>query len=199
MEKAMNKELGRMHWSSSPDRGLDNLLHMLPEIKEKCPEVSLHIYYGFYNWESACKQRNDREGLRKISSLKEKIDSLDCVTMHGRVGQQELADEWKKAWLWLYPSIFTETFCLTAIECQLSKCVALTSDVAALQTTVGPYGIRIPGNPYSQENRRKFIDEAIKLYHDKEHWSIWSEMSHRGVVDRNFSWESTAKIWESYL
>lgn len=111
-EKLKLVEWGRLHYSSSPDRGLDNILYTLPFIKDKCPDIHLHVFYGFFNWESAAKSRNDTVSLKRIEEMKRQIEDLkDCVTMHDRVTQPELAKEWKKAWCWYYSTAFTETSC----------------------------------------------------------------------------------------
>jgi glycosyltransferase involved in cell wall biosynthesis len=111
-EKLAAAEWGRLHYSSSPDRGLDNILYLLPYIIERCPDVKLHVYYGWLNWESAARSRGNDAEIAQIDEMKRQIQELgDHVVFHGRVNQAELAQEWKKAWLWLYPTNFTETFC----------------------------------------------------------------------------------------
>jgi GT2 family glycosyltransferase/intein/homing endonuclease len=106
------KVFGKMVYSSSPDRGLDNLLYLMPYIKDHVPDLHIDIYYGFFNWESAVKHRNNPWEVEKMEQLKELIEkSKDFATLKGRISQTELAKEWHKAYLWGYLTDFKETFC----------------------------------------------------------------------------------------
>lgn len=198
-EKLQSVEWGRLHYSSSPDRGLDNILYMLPWIIEKCPDIKLHMFYGFFNWKSAAQARNSIDELKKIEEMEKAIESMkDHVVMHDRVSQPELAKEWKKAWLWLYPTQFTETYCITANEAMLSYTPIMCSHVAALETTVGQWGIRVDEYSYSKEAREKYIAETVKLYHDKNHWEWWAKRSHQGA--QSLSWDDRHKDhWSKLL
>lgn len=97
-------------YSSSPDRGLYQLLMMLPEIRIAVPSFTLHICYGFFNWESAAKQRNDVKSLELIGKIKELLEQPG-VEYHGRVSKKELFGLQRKAKVWLFPTWFDETFC----------------------------------------------------------------------------------------
>lgn len=98
---------GKLHYSSSPDRALQNLLYLLPFIQDKVPNMKLHIdvYYGMENLAISNPEL--------ANSLKALIKTAgdDVVNFKGRVGQKELAESWKKAYLWLYPTWFSETYC----------------------------------------------------------------------------------------
>jgi GT2 family glycosyltransferase len=188
------KVFGKMVYSSSPDRGLDNLLYLMPYIKDHVPDLHIDIYYGFFNWESAVKHRNNPWEVEKMEQLKELIEkSKDFATLKGRISQTELAKEWHKAYLWGYLTDFKETFCITAKEAQLSATPMLTSNEGALQTTVGEYGIRVEGHPYSRESRQKFVDEAVKLFKDKDYWLKWSMKSFEG--SKGIGWQDR---WNDY-
>lgn len=188
------KEFGRLHYSSSPDRGLDNILYLLPWVKEKIPEVHLHVWYGFHNWESAVKSRNNQNEMKQLEGLQKQIeDAKDYVTFHGRINQVQLAKEWKKSYLWFYPSQFTESFCLTAKEAQLSATPILCSNVAALETTVGDWGIRVNGHPYSKESREEFLRILLEILSDRALWEWWSRRSFMGA--EGISWQNR---WDSY-
>jgi GT2 family glycosyltransferase/intein/homing endonuclease len=100
----------RLHWSSSWDRGLDNVLYLWPYIKQAVPEAELHCFYGTFNWRQSCLMKNDQEGLKKIAELEETVKQPGVFT-YDRVSQKVLAEEIKKASLWFYPSWFSETFC----------------------------------------------------------------------------------------
>jgi glycosyltransferase involved in cell wall biosynthesis len=201
LEKKLEEvEWGRLHWSSSPDRGLDNVLYLMPWILEKCPDLKLHVYYGFHNWISAAKSRNNKMEMESIERLQKQIDEMkDHVVFHDRVNQVQLAKEWRKAWMWFYPSSFTETFCLTAKEAQLSFTPVVCSNVAALQTAVGEYGHRVMHHPYSREAREEFLVKVIELYQNRDRWVEASLLGNGAVSGGDYRWERIWKMWEKYL
>jgi len=103
------KVFGKMIWTSSPDRGLDNLLYCLPWIQQECPEAHLDVYYGWHNYKESVKSRNYVNGMRQIEALQKAIDDAHGVSMHGRIDQVDLAKKWAECYLWGYPTTFTET------------------------------------------------------------------------------------------
>ena len=188
------KKYGKLIYSSSPDRGLDNLIYMMTFAKDQVPELHLDVYYGFHNYESSVRSRNNAEEVKRLNELKELIEKhSDFVNMIGRVSQVELAKKWSEAYAWVQPTLFTETFCITAKEAQLSATPIVCSNVAALQTTVGPYGHIVNHNPYSYEGRVEFIDHIVKLHHDKDYWLDLSRKSYLGA--KGISWGDR---WNDY-
>ena len=193
------KVFGKLHYSSSPDRGLDNLLYCLPYIKEQIPEIHLDVYYGFFNWKSAVKSRNNPAELQQLESLQASIDKCKgFVHFKDRVNQKELAEAWKKAYAWVYPTRFTETYCITANEAMLTGTPIICSDVAALNTTVGQHGIRITNDAYSREGRLQFIEETVRILKDRSAWEEASKISSEG--SEGISWpDRWSNFWSLWL
>lgn len=126
-------------WSSSPDRGLDQLLEWWPNILELWPDATLNIYYG---WTNADAMMDNRPWLR---SFKDRVvrmaRDLPGVTWHGRIGQRELAQRAMETQFWVYPSQLPaelgagewhETFCITALEMQAAGVIPIMAGVGAL-------------------------------------------------------------------
>jgi glycosyltransferase involved in cell wall biosynthesis len=193
---------GRMIYSSSPDRGLELLLDLLPKIQEKVPEAEVHIFYGFSNWEKSARSRNDHGQIALIEKLKKKFGQPGVIE-RGRVGQRTLARELMKAQLVAYPTWFTETFCITTMEAMASGTPVITTDVAALQTTVGDAGVllNVPKNqwdcgitsdPLFQDN---FVKECVRMLTDEAHWQ---EYSKKGLEkSAKFGWDGIVEDWLS--
>ena len=99
--KKIKRDPYRLIYSSSPDRGLELLLILLDEVKKKVPKINLHVFYGFENF-------RDQEYIKK---MRLEIDKRDYVTYHGRVGQDQLAEEFMRSTIWSYPTWFEESFC----------------------------------------------------------------------------------------
>jgi glycosyltransferase involved in cell wall biosynthesis len=192
-------------YSSSADRGLEQLLEMWPRIRAEVPLATLDIFYGFSNWEKMAQ--NDRESLTRINRLKGAINALSGagVVLRGRVNQLTLAKEFLSAGVWLYPTAFTETSCLTAMEAQEAGLRIVTTPLAALVETVGPRGVMIDGDNTTGAYQDAFVRAAVAVLRVPEEELVKSPMAHLGreVLQKyaraNFSWDGVVEQWEREL
>lgn len=192
----------RFHWSSSWDRGLDNVLYLWPFIRAEFPTAELHVFYGCHNWKQKCLQDNNQEGLKQIAGLEEGMKQPG-VFNHGRKSQAELAVEIKKASLWLYPSAFSETFCITAIEAQYAGVPVICNKYAGVTTTLshpelGDTALMLgngdPYWPYSKEGRESFLKETINILKNRSEWEMWSQRGRQNA--ERFTWANCALRWK---
>lgn len=185
-------------YSSSPDRGLYQLLKMLPKIREEIPDFEVVVTYGFHNWESMAKMKKDTASMIFIDEIKKEMEQPG-VNYLGRVSKKELAEYEMKANVWLYPSWFTETACITAIENGFAKNPILTTDLGGLQTTVGSAGILLPADGlsrngiYPESYTNKFIEEAIKLIKDENYRKEWADKAYNKMQE--YTWDKIAQGW----
>ena len=161
-------------YSSFPHRGLLPLLQMWPVIIGRYPSASLHIHCDLENkWVNSVRP----DEMQEIRNLIE-INKNSNIFYKGWTSKNELAETWDSSDIWFYPCTFQETFCLTALEAAISKTFAITSDLAALNETVGKRGIIIKGDPYTNE----WKDEALeKLF------SIDANLKTK-LVEENYAW-----------
>lgn len=148
-------------YSSSPDRGLDIILeHIWPKVTEVVHGAELHVYYGWDSFDRA----SDIPGWEHLKQFKAKMERLILdnknVVQHGRVSQDRLAKEMQEAKIWLYPTYFPETYCITAVEAQLAGAVPITNRFAGLSETVKS-GIRIDGDVHDPEVQATYAQAVI--------------------------------------
>lgn len=193
----IEREPYRLVYSSSPDRGLDTLLYLFDFMKAEIPELELHIYYGFDNWEKSILHKGSDEQRKKMEEIKEAMKKPG-VFYHGRIGQKDLAREFKKASLWAYPTDFEETFGITAIECQRAGIPVVASNYAGLRTTVGNSGVLIgsgkKGESYTKEYREEFVDKCVEILQDNSVWKKWSQKGFENT--EKYSWDKVALEWK---
>lgn len=191
-KKEVVREPYRLHWSSSLDRGLDNLLYLFDFIKANIPELTLHIYYGTKNWELVAQK--NFEQLKKLNEIKHLMNKPGVV-YHGRVNKQELAIAELSSSLWVYPTTFSETFCITAIEAQAAGMPVICSNYAGLQTTVGSSGILVGNGSKSaaltKDYRIEFAEKTIEILKNKELWNKYSKMGLENAA--KYTWEVVAQ------
>lgn len=177
-------------YSSSPDRGLEQLLDMWPRIRAEVPDAQLEVLYGFNNWEAMCKQRN--QPTDAINRIKAKMKQPG-VTYRGRQPKALLARMQMVSKIWLYPTAFTETFSITAVENGLARNAILSTKLAGLETTVGPNGILIEGNNLSEDYQRQFIGSAVQLFLHEDVRSIWAKKAYDNALQ--YTWARAADEW----
>lgn len=180
--------------SSSPDRSWPILLTIWPEIKKQVPQAELHLYYGFKNWEYAAQY--DLKQIELINSLKNRIIELIPldVVFHDRISQEELAKEFLSASVWVYPTWFSETSCISAMEAQAAGLRIVTSNIAALKETVSERGILLDNDWTSEEYKNMFIDSvitAINIDDDADRAVL------QNYAKDNFCLDKLAKNWET--
>lgn len=179
---AVTKDPYRFCYTSSPNRGLDIVLKMWPKIKEKLPEATLHVYYGWNTFYTLEKNNPERMmWMKKVQALMNQPGIVD----HGRVGQKELAEDLLKTSFWLYPTNFPEIDCITAKEMQAAGVTPITSGYAALQESQ-KCGIKLPGDIYDPKWQDEFINAVITAKPDKTDASV-------------FSWDTVAQKWQAQL
>jgi glycosyltransferase involved in cell wall biosynthesis len=177
----------KMVWTSSYDRGLEDLLKNWSYIRSKVPDAELHIFYGWNTYDKMVTMgyRTPEFKLRMLSLL-----SQEGVYEHGRVGQDELARELLSADVYAYPSNFTEISCISAMRAQACGAIPVTTDFAALDETV-KYGYKVHGIGYSKEYGRKLV-EVLKNPDE--------DLRKQMITDRNiWGWDSACKELLAYL
>lgn len=189
----VRKRRNRLLYSSEPNRGLETVLDLFPRIRSRFPDAELHVFNDFGNWNlSILANGLDRKSREWRDSIKAKLGQPGVV-FHGRVGQRELAVEMQRSEIWFYPTHFSETFCITALEAQRAGAVCVCSDLAALRTTVGNRGILIPGDPFSEEYRERALAEIFGLLEDRERLRRMRDRARRWA--RAQTWSRVAGEW----
>jgi hypothetical protein len=181
-------------YSSFPNRGLLQLLQMWPRIVDKFPNSNLHIYSDingkWVNNVAGEMMQQIRDLLESYKTVETENNKKLNIFYHGWVKKTELAEAWKTSQYWFYPCTFMETFCLTAVEAALSKTLAITNGLAALQNTVGDRGICIPGDPMTIEWQDSALEELFSIMGDD------ASGKREELIERNYEWASKMS-WEN--
>jgi glycosyltransferase involved in cell wall biosynthesis/tetratricopeptide (TPR) repeat protein len=183
-------------YSSSADRGLDKLLEVWPQIRFQVPDAELHVYYGFETMDKAISVgRADLAQFRQnIAILVERCNGEEGgVFMKGRVGQSALYEAMQDARVWTYPTYFTETSCITALEARAAGLACVTTELAALNETLGGHGLRLP-LPQDQFYMDGFVAATVKMLTEPIIWERWHDAALDGIEE--CSWSARITDWE---
>lgn len=122
------KQPFRFIYMSDAFRGLGYLLDMIVHVKERYPETELYIFTRPEHVTDEWKQR---------------IAVLPYVHLQPRLTQEKISEELLKSDVWLYPTDFEETYCISALEAMAAGCLVATTRLAGLKDTVGDRGITV--------------------------------------------------------
>ena len=176
--------------TSSPRRGLLTLVRDIwPRIKNRT-EAELHWFYG---WEIFDWTGGDQDYKKKV---KDRIEKTDGVYSHERVSTIDLKEKFEKANIWLYPTEFKETCCISALEAQAAKALPITTDIAALNQNV-QFGYKSScSDVYSNSNCQKEVaSEAVYFIENFDEARKEMEGS-RKWIKKNRSWQ---RVFNNFL
>lgn len=189
----------RLLYASSPDRGLRPLLHVFKRAREWVPDLELVIAYGYDNinkleqlnpqvWKYQARERNHIL----------KLADQPGVSWTGRIGQRDLYQLWQTSGIWCYPTMFSETSCITCMEAQAMGAIPITNPLWALAENV-MHGIFIQGNSYGDGLvQARFAAEIVRLASDAElQERIRAEMM--PAARQQFNWERMVDQLESWM
>jgi len=168
----------RFIYCSDAYRGLENLIDMIPKIKNLYPQTTLVVY---------CK-------IEQISQeLMNKIKILDYVSLNPRTDQKTISNELLKSDIWLYPTEFSETYCISALEAMAAGCLVATVKLAGLIDTVGDRGITIE----SGEKWDKLLDKLIEVMENPKEKERYINIAKNWAFEQTY--KNLVKEWEFFF
>jgi glycosyltransferase involved in cell wall biosynthesis len=188
--QSQHRDWTRCAYSSTPFRGLEFLLQMFPQMRQRVPTLRLDVFSSMkvYGWSNEADQQTYGAIYRAAAQ--------PSVTWHGSIAQPELMEHLSRTGLFLYPNTFAETSCMAAIEAQACGAVVITTARAALTETVenGKTGICLNGEPGSSTYQREFITTVTGLLQSPSRLDQLSSAA-RNRAFRMYRWSTIASEW----
>lgn len=189
MKKANTKRPSFVY-SSSPDRGLWQLLSMWPEIRKQYKKANLFVGYGVNKYVQQIRWAHSRIGQMSVDI--ERLMQQPGVVDVGKIGQKQLAQLQLKATAWLYPcdSIqATETGCITAIENMAAGNPCIMSDADCLESEFESASYIVP-LPFKKE---EWMDKISLLLQSDLHYNRMRKLGRMFAEKRD--WSKIAPTW----
>ena len=136
-------------YASSPDRGLLELLRAWPRIREKLPDATLSIFYG---WKGCTRLGGMQlpDWTKRFQEIRREYETLRWqpgVQDIGMVDHVRLAQEFMRAGVWGYFTKFDETGCCNAVKARAGGAIPVCTPRAALvETAACEQGFFVPEN-----------------------------------------------------
>ena len=192
VKRSSPKKNWKFVYSSSPDRGLWNLLKAWPEIRKLNKKAELAVGYGVKGWCESVKYSHGRvaEMAVEITRLMNQPGIKDI----GKIGQQKLSQLQINSDAWLYPFDPiqpTETGCITAIENTAAGNPLITTDADCMESEFGEVGEIVP-LPFDVE---LYVDTVERVMTDKE---LYEHLQTQGFsLASSRDWPLIARQWET--
>lgn len=207
--KDIKKQSHKYFYSSSYDRGLEELLAVWPKIKEAIPDAELHVAYGTQVTEMIYREMRNAKKLNELYRMLNLMKTLPGVTHHERLDQEALADLQLSCEAWLYPlqpthpnkeGGFLETYCITAQEAMAARCKIISRKNGAIPETVKHAIWWTPPKVEYQNGIPVDVGFNIVdiLVNINDYWKPeWTENNYQFAINR--TWQSLAIEWALML
>ena len=178
----------------TPWRGLNVLLGAMQEIKN--PNIILDVYSSSQVYGDEFKKNNDQQ----FEPLYEQAEKLSNVNYIGYKPNEYIREMMPNYDMFVYPSIFEETSCASALEALASGVHVITNNFGALYETCSEWPVYIN---YSTNYETmaiatgEAINTAAKYLHEDFIQDHLEEQ--QKFYKRFYSWEKKGMEWTSFL
>jgi glycosyltransferase involved in cell wall biosynthesis len=178
----------------TPWRGLNVLLRAMQEITD--PNITLDVYSSTQVYGDQFKKQNDDQ----FKPLYEQAKQLPNVNYIGYETNEYIKTNMNKYDMFVYPSTFEETSCVSALEALASGVHVITNNYGALYETCAEWPVYIN---YTKDFEQMALGtaEAIKVAASYLHEPfIQDHLEQQQLFYKRFySWNKKGMEWESFL
>ena len=179
---------------NTPWRGLSVLLGAMQLVKN--PLVTLDVYSSCEVYGKDFYQKNDHN----YTALYEQAKKLPNVNYIGYKPNGYIKDNLHKYNMYVYPSIFEETFCISLLECMAAGLYCIVDDLGALYETGGEFPMYVPYDSNHRALAQKFgfgIEQASYTLDQKQiHDHLDSQSRYAHIY---YNWNKIAMQWTTFL
>ena len=183
----------KMCYISTPWRGLEIALAAMDGIKN--PDITLDVYSSTIIYGKSFEQQNDD----KYKPLYEKAKNMPNVNYMGYCDHKTLVSKLKEYDVNCFPSIWEETFCISAMESLAAGQILITTDLGALPETCCEFPIYIP---YTQNKPKLALQLAECILQTKRMLS--NDLTdplrfQQEYYKRFYDWKYIGNHWNNFL
>ena len=179
---------------NTPWRGLNVLLGAMQLVKN--PLISLDVYSSTEVYGKQFYDANDKY----YQTLYEQAESLPNVNYIGYKPNEYIRKHIKDYRMYVYPSIWEETSCISLLECMAGGLYCITTNLGALFETGAEFPIYVPYSDNYKSLSKKFaqvIDAAADSLNDiniQSHLKLQID-----YVNRFYNWNKQGRAWTNFL
>jgi len=178
----------------TPWRGLNVLLRAMQEIND--PNITLDVYSSTQVYGDEFKKQNDDQ----FKPLYEQAKQLPNVNYIGYETNEYIKANMNKYDMFVYPSVFEETFCVSAMEALAAGVHVITNNFGALYETCAEWPVYINYNKNYETMAiatAAAIEVAANYLHEDFIQNHLEEQ--QKFYKRFYNWHKKGMEWESFL
>ena len=192
--KNKTKDKISLIYHTTPWRGLELLLKVFKKINKENVELNIcssTIIYG--------KKFHDSYE-KKFQKLFDDCKNTKNVNFHGYKSNSSILEMLKEVHIFSYPSIWTETSCISAIEAMAAGCEVVTTNLGALKETCSPFAKFVNFEKNLHNLELNYLSSLIDSINN-----FWSEdnqqklKTQREKINQIYSWETRKVEWTDFL
>jgi glycosyltransferase involved in cell wall biosynthesis len=116
------------------------------------------------------------------------------VVFYGRTPRATVKEAFESSHIFVYPSVFEETFCLSMAEAMSAGALPVYSKIGSLEEIGNNYGMSYEFTENQNEHYKRFaenLQDAILKIKNNE----WDPTEQIGYVNDSFSWDAIEQQW----
>ena len=178
----------------TPWRGLNVLLRAMQEIKN--PNIILDVYSSSQVYGDEFKKRNEDH----FKDLYEQAEKLPNVNYIGYKPNEYILEKMPSYDMFVYPSIFEETSCASALEALASGVHVITNNFGALYETCAEWPVYVNYST-DYESMAVATGNAIEVAASYLHEDFMQDHleEQQKFYKRFYSWKKKGMEWTSFL
>jgi glycosyltransferase involved in cell wall biosynthesis len=178
----------------TPWRGLNVLLGAMQKVTN--PNIELDVYSSTEVYGKAFHDANDKH----YKELYEQAKQLPNVNYIGYKPNEYIKENLHKYDLFVYPSIWEETFCISLVEAMAAGLYCVTTNYGALFETGGEFPMYIPYSDNYESLATKFASgievaaQSLQAPGIQDHLKLQMD-----YVNRFYNWKIKSISWTRFL
>lgn len=183
-------------YTSTPHRGLDILYSAICSLtdtfKRNDFEVDIYSSFKIYGW-------NDLQ--EKYKGFFDNIAKHPNINYYGTVSNQEVREALKTSHIFVYPSTYKETYCLSMVEAMSAKNICMFPNLGALPEVSANFGIQyvfVPDKGIHAGRVASLMNYHLDNYYNNDKRNAILE-SQKSYFDTFHSWDNRVNEWNHIL
>ena len=179
---------------NTPWRGLNVLLGAMQLIKN--PLITLDVYSSTEVYGKSFYEQNDKY----YQTLYEQAESLPNVNYIGYKPNEYIREHLKDYRMYVYPSIFEETSCISLLECMAAGLYCITTNFGALYETGAEFPMYIPYSNDFKSLSNKFAQGIEAAASSLDNEAINEHLKFQiHYTNKYYNWNKQGVSWTRFL
>ena len=195
-ENSYQKNKLKLTYATTPWRGLNVLIESIRQLNDMRDDFEIDVFSSTKIYGDAF----DKTEYSKYEELFRLCEDIPNINYKGYDTNENIRKSLLNTNLYVYPSIFEETSCLSIIEAMSAGCHVITTNLGALPETCGSFATMLRFQPNLQNlatEYAKTLNDCMNKYKNNEYDKQLKLQSKYYYT--YYSWNERIKQWKDFL